>query len=824
MAVAITLPDGPVLVRLDEEPFALFSRVWDPRNRRVGVLRDEDLTGQTVEERENAVAEILAASCDVCADRIGALRDSDASMDGDEELENWELELNTWRLCEYLLPQRLLGNPPQAEPSNIYASDSKLVADYIGSNTDLSEAVLVRRWLEDTAPDFDAVEVRKGYQPHTFKALKDRQRLNLPDDKLVQELDPDAPLRTQRALDIGDKEYEDQLCRTLYSYIRRGKADDAVHLCEESSQPWRAASIAGGMLHVDEVMDDDVDPDDTLDGFGNMNRDLWKACAYRIACEEQFTLYERALYAALCGDLRNALPACQNWEDYLWTFYVVLLESRTAEHLSTIPHVDGPENQETGFAEAGLEGPPLVRLGADDIFRHIEAMHYDFVRRAVRNPFHRIQKMIILDRVHELVKDVRKELEDDANAADASRATLFKHPHCLRALTHVIILYRTAGLGGISPDDANFIIKTYVDMFMSINAQPPAVLAPYIAELPGLNQILCFATLLHRLKTTQHQKAELLRLASEYNMDRFAIAAKTVELIVDGDGAGSMDPEEPMDKESRQIDSIGWLTVDKELYPQAALRSHQLARRFLSDHRLAATKVLLESLPENLVSQQILSDISNSTNFRAELQGLGSFEQRLEIDLALERLFLRQLVAALEDYASWTRAMLRKPLPLDGEVRETRGRRNDASARKRDYLAWEKEVRDLSVQVTKQLEELLSIGFFTDRDWSSGLAELELFEGILNERAALRDIYVPEIVFCLHNVYFETRDLEAGNLVKSIELATKVGDHTKGIFETLVRTDKAASFLQLARKSCLEYLARSGSPFPDTRPPLLSNV
>lgn len=65
-------------------------------------------------------------------------------------------------------------------------------------------------------------------------------------------------------------------------------------------------------------------------------------------------------------------------------------------------------------------------------------------------------------------------------------------------LTHLIILHRAAGFGGMAQDDANYIIKTYVDMFMATNAQPPSVLAPYVAELPRHDQILCFASLFSR--------------------------------------------------------------------------------------------------------------------------------------------------------------------------------------------------------------------------------------------------------------------------------------------------------------------------------------
>lgn len=160
-----------------------------------------------------------------------------------------------------------------------------------------------------------------------------------------------------------------------------------------------------------------------MDGSGNMNRDLWKACAYRIACEESFSLHERALYAALCGDLRNALPVCQTWEDFIWTYYAVMLESRTAEHLAAVRHVDALEPEELMPDGSPFEEPAPQAFSSEDIFRKVEAMPSDGMRQAIRNPFHRMQKMIILDKMDQLVHDVRSELELDANSQDVSHAT-----------------------------------------------------------------------------------------------------------------------------------------------------------------------------------------------------------------------------------------------------------------------------------------------------------------------------------------------------------------------------------------------------------------
>ena len=157
----------------------------------------------------------------------------------------------------------------------------------------------------------------------------------------------------------------------------------------------------------------------------------------------------------------------------------------------------------------------------------------------------------------------------------------------------------------------------------------------------------------------------------------------------------------------------------------------------------------------------MLLEISGSGGARPDAQNMGDFNQRLELDLAMEGLFLRQLVATLEDYQRWAKAMARRPLPAsEGDVREVRGsRRNDYAARQRETATWEAEVRALTNQTAKELDELLNIGFFVDKEWSTGLQGIEGFEAVFAERAMLRDKYIPETVFYLHAVYFESRDL-----------------------------------------------------------------
>lgn len=131
-----------------------------------------------------------------------------------------------------------------------------------------------------------------------------------------------------------------------------------------------------------------------------------------------------------------------------------------------------------------------------------------------------------------------------------------------------------------------------------------------------------------------------------------------------------------------------------------------------------------------------MHEASQSQDLRTEiLDGPYDYEHRYNLDLALERLFLRQLVSALENFNRWQLLMLKKPASLTGETWERPGRRNDYAALQRERIAWETEARELTARVTRQLEQLLEIGFFVEKEWS---ALLDGYAGKSKEKTAHR--------------------------------------------------------------------------------------
>jgi nuclear pore complex protein Nup107 len=142
----------------------------------------------------------------------------------------------------------------------------------------LSELVIVREWLHDTAPPPPRPDASTGYWRFTkHRVTQGRWTGNTgrTAENVVREMDPDAVVReaeTGRSLAGDDavrafgyvlchaglaqfrilsprfKSYDKALSCTLFAFLRAGNIEDAVKLCRDAHQPWRAASIRGSLV------------------------------------------------------------------------------------------------------------------------------------------------------------------------------------------------------------------------------------------------------------------------------------------------------------------------------------------------------------------------------------------------------------------------------------------------------------------------------------------------------------------------------------------------------------------------------------------------
>jgi nuclear pore complex protein Nup107 len=136
----------------------------------------------------------------------------------------------------------------------------------------LSELVVVREWLHDTAPPPPRPDASTGYWRFTkHRVTQGRWTGNTgrAAENVVREMDPDSVVREAeigRSLAGDDavrawlsfwasaglscffQSYDKALSYTLFAFVRSGNVEDAVKLCRDAHQPWRAASIRGSLL------------------------------------------------------------------------------------------------------------------------------------------------------------------------------------------------------------------------------------------------------------------------------------------------------------------------------------------------------------------------------------------------------------------------------------------------------------------------------------------------------------------------------------------------------------------------------------------------
>lgn len=174
----------------------------------------------------------------------------------DRQGELWTLEANTWNLIRELTARReaqILDQDLPTYSESPFQSDRELVSDIFQKNPKLSENLVVKEWLESTAPSFSPCEAQQSHLQFTIdKISKQTTQYGIQTNaNIVTTLDPDAPNRQRKSLMSDDASYEQSLNRTIFNYIRRGQLDDALDLCEASGQNWKAASLRGGILHSD---------------------------------------------------------------------------------------------------------------------------------------------------------------------------------------------------------------------------------------------------------------------------------------------------------------------------------------------------------------------------------------------------------------------------------------------------------------------------------------------------------------------------------------------------------------------------------------------
>ena len=129
----------------------------------------------------------------ICRQRLEDAQDASSP----QEIELAKLELNTWMLLQALMAARKTAVPQSTFCPNPYTPTSTLAQAILRASPLLTELVIVREWLHDTATQPPIPEATTGYWSFTKHMLVQNQRMpTAPTAGVVDALDPDATTKS----------------------------------------------------------------------------------------------------------------------------------------------------------------------------------------------------------------------------------------------------------------------------------------------------------------------------------------------------------------------------------------------------------------------------------------------------------------------------------------------------------------------------------------------------------------------------------------------------------------------------------------------------
>uniref|UniRef100_A0A3Q3ISI2 Nuclear pore complex protein n=1 Tax=Monopterus albus TaxID=43700 RepID=A0A3Q3ISI2_MONAL len=695
----------------------------------------------------------------------------------------------TWRLITSLYRDRVqlaLEDDIMTDIVVPSKSEKDIVEQLFQRDAVVRQSQLVVDWLESIAKDQigDFSDNIEYYAKNTF--YHNNNHILLPSvfeyivcvNVCVQ--DPDAPLRQQRPLADLDREDDARLLKNLFTLIRAGMTEEAQRLCKRCGQAWRAATLEGWKLYHDPNMTSGSIRLQPVEG--NPQRGIWKACCWRMAEEEQLNRFERAIYASLSGNLKPLLAVCESWEDCVWAYFRVMVDSLVEKELMS-----------SGMANQEVEALPREYLEAnwtmEKVFEELQAIESKRVLVETREHYHVIQKFVILG-------DLDGLLEEFSDWLTASKPL---PSHLLRFMVHLLLFFRSLGLA-LKEEACVDVLKAYISLL--IQDQQTNLVASYVGQLPAELATAQYAAFLETI-TQPELRPRCLQLGTDAGLDVAAITKLVVETVRERDDAEFTHHSQTLEtgttkEDQRKINVIDWLLFDPAHRAEALKQSNAIMRKFLALQKHDAAKAVFSKVPEDSVKEICYQWTGpDHTTLPAE-----------DENAIREHLCIRAYLEAHEAFTDWfshSSSAPPKPAPAP-EAKFTERVANEM--REKEYQA------DLSAWsccldvLTKDVKErIYNVLLFVDGGWMvDNRQDSEQDSERSHQMAALRSLCLPRLSFLLLSVLQNSsRHQEA------LRLADIISSDQHRLYRVFSK-EELRRFLQKLRESSLALLDRGLDP------------
>uniref|UniRef100_W5NH37 Nuclear pore complex protein n=1 Tax=Lepisosteus oculatus TaxID=7918 RepID=W5NH37_LEPOC len=704
-------------------------------------------------------------------------------------------EMVTWRLLTSLYRDRIqsaLEDDIMIDVSAPNESEKLLMEHLFQRDSMVRQSQLVVDWLESIAKDeigdfSDNIEfyAKSVYWENTLHTLKLRRTtantgFSRP---LVTELDPDAPLRQKRPLADLDREDDARLLKYLFTLVRAGMTDEAQRLCKRCGQAWRAATLEGWKLYHDPNIGGGLELQPVE---GNPQRCVWKACCWRMAEEERFNRYERAIYAALSGNLKQLLPVCETWEDMVWAYFRVMVDTLVEQEIRSL-----------GTSSDELEELPREYLEAnwtmEKVFEELQATESKRVLDETKEHYHIIQKFIILGDLDGLLEELSEWLGRESPALPS---------HLLRFMSHLVLFYRSLGMQ-LKEEVAIEVLKAYIQLL--IKEKHTDLIAFYVSHLPQDMAVAQYAQFLESVTETEQRK-HCLDLAREAGLEVAAVTKTVVENIRERDTEDFAHHDLTLalftgtsEEDMRKIDVIDWLVFDSSQRAEALKQSNAIMRKFLGSKKHDAAKEVFAKIPEDSIRE---------IHRQWEEQGLDMPLPAEDENAIREHLCIRAYLEAHEAFNEWFKHMNAPPqkptLSSQAKYTETVAHEMKEAEYKMDYKNWKECLEALTEDVKERIYNVL---LFVDGGWMVDVREdAEEDPERSHQMTLLRRLCLPMMCFLLQTVLHSTKLHQ-----ESLRLADIIASEQHRLYQVFSK-EELQKLLQKLRESSLLLLDQGLDP------------
>lgn len=707
-------------------------------------------------------------------------------------------EANSWKLLYHLYEDTIKDHPSDMDSiSADTLSQQDLVTLFLQSNAEVRLLVLLANWLETCAAYQEGstktnapIIVNLHWSNTLHQLVIGTSLFNKEKNKaMVTCLDPDAPKRQRKSIHSDDQQEDDNVCKRIFTEIRCGKFENAIEVCVNAGQPWRAAVLQGSRLlhYISEVHTG------SLQMVGNASRDLWKWCCIGIINDISENLYYRATLGILCGHLPSTLAACHgNWKDLLWAHLKVQIETRIHKflhehHVTANANTTLPEVLE--MLESVLQNE---EISLEKIFNSVNAL-MDGIKES---EYQKCQRNLMLG-------DIRNIMEESLENIDVVDENL------VRFLAHLVLILRQMGKDP-KHEIGDQILEKYVIQLIEKLAigsiECPKLVAYYTSTVPTESQIKLYAELMDCIDKSETRK-NVVEAGVIAGIDVAAAARVAIKKAITSIhqnyvninmSVTQIEKDKPLVE--KILSSLEWLAFIPNQLEDALWLSNAMIRTFIFMGNCEAATSILISINE--LFPDFMKKVSTKSS---ELR---------------EHLSLKAYLDALEHFGIWHRHFNSEQpkevsaLPADASFSDKVVHEQRVAQFEQQQIRWKKAVLNMSTQTKTYLYNILLFpgGWLLDENDSTSSPNFTEAEKI--ERAkqldTLRRLYIPEVVILILKVLQSNDDIESHK--EALQLSNIIAAENRCLYKVFAK-DKLAEILDRIKASSFSLLEKGKDMF-----------